>query len=176
MKTSIGDIVEYWESRESECGLGVDWAEAHERCWRCGYRTELQRCHIIPDALNGEDHPSNLVLLCQRCHREAPNISDPKYMWIWLRSNSGSTYDSFWTQKGFEEYERMFERKAFSEIEESDEALIKLKALLKKEMNNTVAHFGEGGLNPSTIACLIHKIEERFMGEKSSNNSAQPTR
>ena len=33
---SIDKIVTYWEQRQDECGLAVDWSEARERCWRCG--------------------------------------------------------------------------------------------------------------------------------------------
>lgn len=83
-KTKHADIVNYWVSRQDECGLAVDWAEAHERCWRCGYKSRLHRCHIVPNAQGGPDEPSNLVLLCGRCHREAPNVADPSFMWLWL--------------------------------------------------------------------------------------------
>src|SRR5262249_7661154 len=69
------------QCREDECGLGVDWSEAEERCWRCGYKSSLQKCHIVPDSLGGAARPSNLVLLCCRCHREAPNVADPRFMW-----------------------------------------------------------------------------------------------
>jgi len=65
IKTSIEEIVDYWKRHEDECGLSVDWAEAHERCWRCGCEKNLERCHIIPDSLGGKDEPSNLVLLCK---------------------------------------------------------------------------------------------------------------
>ena len=37
IKTTKKQIVEYWSSRQDECGLSVDWAEAKIRCWRCGY-------------------------------------------------------------------------------------------------------------------------------------------
>ena len=66
---------------EEECGLSVDWAEAHERCWQCGCKRGLQRCHIVPHALGGEDAPSNLVLLCGRCHLDNPNVADTEVMW-----------------------------------------------------------------------------------------------
>ncbi len=36
IKTTIAEAVDYWSRHQSECGLSVDWAEAHERCWRCG--------------------------------------------------------------------------------------------------------------------------------------------
>ncbi len=50
VKTKKEDIVNYWSRMQDECGLSVDWSEAHERCWRCGYKAKLQKCHIIPDS------------------------------------------------------------------------------------------------------------------------------
>ena len=35
IKATKGQIVDYWIGHEDECGLSVDFAEAHERCWRC---------------------------------------------------------------------------------------------------------------------------------------------
>lgn len=64
IKTTKKEIIDYWAVRQDECELSVDWAEAHERCWRCGYKKTLDRCHIIPDSLGGKDEPKNLVLLC----------------------------------------------------------------------------------------------------------------
>lgn len=57
IKTSRKQIIEYWETCQDECELSVDWAEAEERCWRCGCETnrKLDRCHIIPHALGGKD-------------------------------------------------------------------------------------------------------------------------
>src|SRR5438067_1118998 len=116
-KTKNQDIVDYWAEREDECGLSIDWAEGHERCWRCGYKTELHRCHIISDSMNGADVPSNLVLLCLRCHREAPNVNDPRFMWLWIRAHGTPFYDTFWTDRGFEEFEKIFKRKLFANID-----------------------------------------------------------
>lgn len=36
IKTTKKEIVDYWTSKQEETGLSVDWAEADERCWRCG--------------------------------------------------------------------------------------------------------------------------------------------
>ena len=63
MKTTKKQIVDYWSKRIYEGDLSVDWAEAHERCWRCTEKIKLQKCHIIPDSLGGLDDPGNLVLL-----------------------------------------------------------------------------------------------------------------
>lgn len=100
------EIVDYWTSRESECGLGVDWAEADERCWRCGYKSVLHGCHIVPDSLGGPNAPSNLVLLCGRCHREGPNVADARFMWIWMGSTCVPLHDTYWTERGLQEFEK----------------------------------------------------------------------
>lgn len=36
IKTTKEAIISYWAKHQDECGLSVDWAEAGERCWRCG--------------------------------------------------------------------------------------------------------------------------------------------
>jgi len=44
----------------------------------------LERCHMIPKSLGGSDDASNLVLLCKACHKEAPDIKDPKWFKQWF--------------------------------------------------------------------------------------------
>ena len=78
IKTTIQQAVDYWASRIDECELSVDWFEADTHCWRCGCEKNLQRCHIVPDSLGGQDAPSNIVLLCERCHIDGPNVTDPE--------------------------------------------------------------------------------------------------
>lgn len=54
----------------------------------------LQLAHIRPKALQGEDIPSNFMLLCPRCHRDAPDILNRKLFlqWIYKRRKEGSVY------------------------------------------------------------------------------------
>ena len=158
---SIDQIVEYWSAHQDECGLGVDWSEARERCWRCGYLRTLQKCHVIPEALGGPKTAGNLVLLCLQCHREAPNSSNPEYIWIWLRKNQVDFYDTYWTLRGIEEFERMFGRKPF-EDSESEIPSSELKKALREEVNKAIVHGGEAGLNPATIACIMAEMEQRI--------------
>lgn len=87
------EIIKYWQKqpdKPSELDLNFDWNEAHEHlCWNCGEtsKTTIERCHIVPRQLGGEDVVSNLVLLCKRCHNEAPDTSNPENMWEWIKSN-----------------------------------------------------------------------------------------
>lgn len=37
IKTTIDEIVSYWVTKVDEGDLSIDFSEAHERCWRCGY-------------------------------------------------------------------------------------------------------------------------------------------
>lgn len=165
LNVSHREIVDYWARREDECGLGVDWSEAEERCWRCGYKSRLERCHIVPDSLGGACDPSNLVLLCGRCHREAPNVADPRLMWIWLRTNCVPFYDMYWTTRGIQEFEKMFGRKPFVSAEFTDLAEERAQELLREEMHKATVHFGDGLMNPSTIACIFALIEQRITGQ-----------
>lgn len=102
--TPISKIVEYWASRIDESDISVDWSEAEEYCWNCGSPKELTRCHIVARSIGGQDTPSNFVVLCRRCHEEAPNVSDPRVMWDWLTAHSACYYDSYWITEGCREY------------------------------------------------------------------------
>ena len=135
--------VAYWETRQDESGLGVDWAEALDRCWRCGYSTILQRCHIVPASLGGSEDASNTVALCAQCHDEAPNVTDPGEMWRWIRETAVSLYDTFWSVAAF--------TKARAEFDDNTLAAMDPDVVLGhiKELYNRVSyHFGQGSGGP----------------------------
>lgn len=71
----------------------------HPCCFACGWfserwskttprssweRATLERAHIIPSSLGGSDAPSNIVLLCAPCHRDAPDWHDASEMALWI--------------------------------------------------------------------------------------------
>jgi len=97
------EIRAYWMARVDESDMGCDWSEALERCWRCSRKGRrgkaLQRCHIVPRSIGGQDVPSNYVLLCRWCHDEAPNVPDASYMWQWIRETHAPFYDQHETER-----------------------------------------------------------------------------
>ncbi|WP_028829879.1 HNH endonuclease [Proteocatella sphenisci] len=164
IKTKVCEISEYWFSRVDECGLSVDALEANERCWRCGYKNTLEKCHIIPDSLGGKDEPSNLVLLCHRCHLENPNVTDPEIMWDWIRAYGTSFYDTFWFLKGMQEYEFIYGKsfeEELSRLNIDDE--IQFKDLFEDELKKTAFHFGHPYLNSATVAGVMRIVIKKYI-------------
>ena len=98
----IAKCVAHWEALLDECDLGVDFADADIRCWRCGHMRKLQRCHIIASSLGGEDTENNIVPLCTSCHDEMPNVGDAGAVWEWIKRTKSTFYDSFHIQRGMD--------------------------------------------------------------------------
>ena len=165
MLTTHQEIVEYWSQHQDECGLSVDWTEAHKLCWRCAHKRLLQRCHIIPRALGGTDYPKNLVLLCGQCHSEAPNVVDSDFMWTWLRAHAVSFYGTYWQQRGLHEYEIIYGEKPFLGIENPDKALELCREIIKSLCLKTSTHWGQGKLNPSTWAWIYRQVDLRLRND-----------
>ena len=162
-KTQQHEIVDYWFSRVDECELSVDASEAHERCWRCGCKRSLERCHIVPSSLGGSDEPANLVLLCKRCHLENPNVSDPEIMWDWIRAYKTSLYDTFWIIQGMKEYEIIYKKSLNEEFEENNISYnSNFEKSIKEEIRNASYHFGDQYMNSATIAGIIRMIIKRY--------------
>jgi len=111
-------ILEYWETKVCETELNLDWSEGLERCWNCADKerkrksgmTSIEKCHIIPKSIGGPDTPENMVLLCDECHKEAPDCTNYNFMWEWIKSNRTSTgmYGTYRAEKGIALYEKMY--------------------------------------------------------------------
>lgn len=152
IKTKEKEIIDYWIQYIDECGSNFDWAEADKVCWRCGCERNLQRCHIIPDALGGKDEPSNFVLLCAECHQEAPNVENRDFMWDWIKSFYSPFYNTFWQTRAMDEYERIYHKKFADELKSrnivTDHAMHKFWNL---KTGRTSYHFGHLYGNVATI-------------------------
>lgn len=172
IKTKKEEIVRYWffEQLVDECGLSVDAAEAHERCWRCGCEYNLERCHIVPESLGGKDEPSNLVLLCHRCHLDNPNITDPEIMWDWIRAYGVPFYDTFWDLMGKKEYELIYNKSFYSELIDlgikPEEANELMKSYLPEIFKSASFHYGHPYMNTATIAGAYRMFLKKIAKER----------
>lgn len=164
IRTTIPEIVDYWVKHVDESELSVDFAEAHERCWRCGCRRRLERCHIIPASLGGEDTPSNFVILCRRCHLDNPNVADPEIMWDWLRAYGVPLYDTFWTIQGMDEYKKIYGVSVMEEFRsrglQPDDP--EVRELQREVSQGASYHFGDPHLNVATLAGLQRMLFKAY--------------
>lgn len=79
-------------------------------------------------------------------------------------------YDTSLTIRGIREFEKMFGREIFSSLRVgnlSDKTSEEFGSMFCQAKRNiameAVQHWGEGRWNPSTIACMLHKIEEKMI-------------
>lgn len=174
IKTTISQAVDYWSKRVDECGLSVDWAEAHTHCWRCGCEKNLERSHIVPDSLGGEDAPHNIVLLCKRCHVDGPNVTDPEIMWDWIKAYGVPFYETFWGILGMKEYQFIYKTTfaqdlsdiiAAANLEFDDEIKNKVNEITRTVMNKAGIHFGHPYFNTATMAG-IHRMTLKNFAEE----------
>lgn len=86
-------------------------------------------------------------------------------MWIWLRATCVPFHDTYWSIHGAFEFEQMFGRRPFTGIGLDETQLQLAEEFFREEMQNTTIHFGEGRMNPSTIACAFARVEERLTGQ-----------
>ena len=174
IKTTISQAVDYWSRRIDECGLSVDWSEAYTHCWRCGCEKNLERCHIIPDSLGGEDAPHNIVLLCKRCHVDGPNVTDSQVMWDWIRAYGVPLYETFWSTMGMKEYQFIYKKSFVRELADiissadltlDDEIQSKVNEITTDIMMNAGVHFGHPYFNASTMAGIYRMVLKRLAEE-----------
>ena len=106
---SKSKVFEYWKERILEKGFFIDWGEPS--CWACGEfwngrydingtyasykkilnaweKAPLQRCHIVPVSLGGNQDESNLFLMCKQCHDLAPNTSFTEIFFQWAQNQN----------------------------------------------------------------------------------------
>lgn len=91
----------------------TDWGEPE--CWACGryihnfdystnkslkeiyndseVKSQLQKSHIIPHSLGGDESPDNMFLLCPVCHKNSPDTKFKKefFRWIYKRKQRHGT-------------------------------------------------------------------------------------
>lgn len=169
-RTPISKIVDYWASRVDECDLSIDWSEAEEYCWNCGSPKDLTRCHIIARSLGGEDIPSNYVVLCRKCHEEAPNVEDPRIIWDWLIAHKASFYKTYFLIEGYREYAFIYKRTVEEELKhiaDKGQSLSqsRFQEILKEAVSKSTTHWGQYTPNKATIAGTLRMALLRYADE-----------
>ncbi len=178
---SKGEIFEHWKTWLDKNGF--DWGEP--TCWACRYgfngkyditdfyssdetikkhwnKSSLQRCHIIPKSLGGNNHPENLFLMCKECHDLAPNTSFKDVFMRWAEKQNYFERIMKRNKKLFEVYG----------IELNDENCGKMNSFILTEKfrdwfrDNSGLHWNQQGLGnkltPSTFVGLIVKYFEEY--------------
>lgn len=162
------DIVSYWKETAKFKALGLASLEnASQSCWRCESHLDIQRCHIIPDSLGGTDTESNLILLCNRCHAEGPNIADADIMFDWIKAYREECSTNFWFHAAMKEYAFIYGKSIEDEIhtllekyekhspEREEEVFTQLMLLSNEASVKATCHFGQPYFNTATQAGLL---------------------
>jgi hypothetical protein len=92
-------------------------------------------------------------------------------MWLWMRTTCVGFYDAYWTDRGFEEFERIFQRKAFEGLRYESGVDELLPVMMAEELEKAIVHFGEGRMNPATIAWIIWRIERRLIEPEATSGT-----
>lgn len=180
-----GNIILSTKNTDRSIQVVKDWGEPV--CWCCGdflnekydwqprsdYRdlyklsevkSHLNRCHIIPDSLGGEDRPENLFLLCELCHSEAPDVNDSRAFLKWIYDQR--SYGGYFQRIAKESFEK-------SEVDLGSVDEEEFKKQCKKVLCST--HGGklkESSIIYKTIICLknsVKKYTENDVGQLEFN-------
>ena len=188
---SEDELIAYWSKLKPDSAISLGWDSIKSHCWRCGTKEsrngkKLDRCHIVPASRGGDESVSNMVLLCHPCHELAPNVKDPRFMWLWIERTSSPHY---WTEQAIDEYSRLFGSDWQHDVQEAimnrllvDEIKAKpgetgnpFEIGFKRFANSehlpkpesledhfACTHFGQPRDNRSTVACTYRYLLEVY--------------
>lgn len=179
-------VAEYWLSGRHQDRLGFPSTEFvsdidYPACFACGlhlpawvvptsYRlrwnkSALHRCHIVPRSLGDADNPSNLVLMCASCHRDAPDHTDENVLFNWMfRRQSADGMKPFAT-------ELMALGVSVEELVQVMAADIeRWRKVSEEEMGKAGSHYGLG-LKPTASAAVYYATYMRLKDGSSFRGS-----
>ena len=160
IKASERDIINYWYgkhilpdgyiSQHLGSGIPILIDKGEINCWACDMPEEmckLERCHILAESLGGEGHADNLFLLCEDCHREAPDTTnrDAFFRWVYKKRKSyGNGYPN--ANKMRELVDEELKDRGMMTFEELLSTLPEVK---RKKLTHILSHdiFADGGLS-----------------------------
>lgn len=164
----IKDCAEYWFSKVDESDTGVDHIDATTNCWRCGCLRKLQKCHIIPVSLKGEETPENIIPLCAECHDEMPNVRDEKEVWKWIKSDHVSMYETFWAYRAIKKIDLKDIELHIKNSDNPDAVQAFFFERVKFNYKNTSPHF-----NQSSGGCRITNATREWIIRKAISETIE---
>ena len=80
-----------WDYGEPACMAGGWWKPGWDKPKTATGRwnsSSLQKCHVVPLFKGGPDDVSNLVLMCENCHAQQPDSTDPEITYAYMRART----------------------------------------------------------------------------------------
>jgi hypothetical protein len=153
--------IDFGEPSCFACGWMATDPEEPPEIWAVWDRAWLQRCHLVPDALGGLDAPRNLVLLCPRCHVEAPDVGDPGYMLRWIDAHES------WGNHFMRELQAAIDRHEVREHELEATIALGITPLLNvdKVMRTWAIPVGGKFSYATLAACAIQTVRRALAGD-----------
>ncbi len=140
-------------------------------CFACGFYKEnwgdvkqvkkrwescqLQVCHVIPQSLGGTDSVDNLVLLCPKCHKAAPDTIDAAFMHKWIKAR----HKTFWNGVDLLELEHLIKLADFESLPQEIVKKAWLMALTRPSSEGVCMHFGEGYSQASMVWTVKRQVD-----------------
>jgi len=171
---TLRETIEHWSRRIDETDMGCDWADAHERCWRCGVLghvkqpgegKRLEKCHLIPKACGGSDHAPNVIPLCKRCHLEQPDVAHTQATFDWIARTRGTFDGTLYLERDVLPVLLPIFEKAELEADHVSRALtLAFEAFREKK---ACVHFAPWGayIKPSTYEHLVRAAVDAVLAE-----------
>lgn len=153
-KPSKESIIRTQERGIPEHILGCDFDEAHDRCWCCGCKSNTERAHMMPESLGGDNDPANFVLLCTKCHEEAPDVSK-EAMLNWLEREHSVFHGERWARKALMDA-GLFDVND-DDAKQIDRALKSKPEIVTGMKGKVSTHFGVG-FSHGTIVWIAEEI------------------
>ena len=185
-----------WEIYKAWAENDFEWLEEKElqdcrelpNCFACGYEFRIktnyvnsscenkwnnaygiERAHITPYSLGGENIPLNYLILCPKCHMEAPDIKDRRIVLNWCNSHkfwlndivtdvTNITKQSIYTPKTEDEIEWVN-----NILEGYMKGTLLGNELQKWFKDNATTHFGVG-MKTSTFVEGVYKYAHDTFG------------
>jgi hypothetical protein len=158
----------FWDYEEPECWACRRYADS----WTTWEKTSLQRCHVMPSANGGRDNPTNLVLMCRRCHEDSPDTDLPDLIFEWMRLKPkmilGRITPNEWQRTSELCQTAVSKNPGFSPTLD----MVSLAFAAVCEQHNPGQHFGIGFSEGTRLALVASTVDVLVAEHQSSRDTA----